>query len=87
MPVWLGNILARVLLALGPKGLEFGRYSVDYHFIRNWLYVNRNWAPGRVQEHVPDYARRLVAMYDSDSQVSARCGHPLSASRSMLLVY
>ena len=28
-----------MLLALGPKGLEFGRYSIDYHYSRNWLYV------------------------------------------------
>ena len=43
MPIWLGNILAGVVLKLGPKGLEFGRYSLDYHTIRNWLYVQRNW--------------------------------------------
>jgi hypothetical protein len=35
-PLWLGNLLARVLTWLGPKGLEFARYSVDYHYIR-WL--------------------------------------------------
>jgi hypothetical protein len=33
-PRWLGNILARVLTWLGPKGLEFARYSIDYHYIR-----------------------------------------------------
>ena len=38
-PRWLGGLLAKVLLALGPKGLEFGRYSIDYHYSRNWLYV------------------------------------------------
>lgn len=38
-PRWLGGLLAKVLLALGPKGLEFGRYSIDYHYARNWLYV------------------------------------------------
>ena len=43
LPIWLGNILAAVLLRLGPKGLEFGRYSLDYHTIRNWLYVKRTW--------------------------------------------
>lgn len=39
-PRWLGNILATVLTWLGPKGLEFARYSVDYHYIR-W---GRGWA-------------------------------------------
>lgn len=26
---------------IGPKGLEFAKYSIDYHYVRNWLYVNR----------------------------------------------
>ncbi len=38
-PRWVGELLARVLLAVGPKGLEFGRYSIDYHYARNWLHV------------------------------------------------
>ena len=27
-PRWVGNIIARVLQAVGPTGLEFGRYSI-----------------------------------------------------------
>lgn len=73
LPIWLGNILARVLLAVGPKGLEFGRYSVDYHFIRNWLYVKRRWLPQRAETHIPEYAKRLVAMYDKGGEISNRC--------------
>lgn len=33
-PRWLGNALAWVLGLVGPKGLEFAKYSVDYHYIR-----------------------------------------------------
>lgn len=32
---------------IGPKGLEFARYSLDYHTIRNYLYVNRAWGKER----------------------------------------
>ena len=38
-PRWVGNILASVLERVGPRGLEFGRYSIEYHYIRNWLHV------------------------------------------------
>ena len=62
----------QVLLRLGPKGLEFGRYSIDYHFIRNWLYVKRKWSDNRAEEHIPKYAKRLVAMYDQNKEVSDR---------------
>jgi len=32
---------------VGPKGIEFARYSLDYHTIRNYLYVNRLWGKER----------------------------------------
>lgn len=32
---------------IGPKGLEFARYSLDYHTIRNYLYTNRTWGKAR----------------------------------------
>lgn len=32
---------------IGPKGLEFARYSLDYHTIRNYLHVNRLWGKER----------------------------------------
>lgn len=35
------------LFQIGPKGLEFARYSLDYHTIRNYLYVNRVWGKQR----------------------------------------
>lgn len=35
------------LVQIGPKGLEFARYSLDYHTIRNYLYVNRTWGRQR----------------------------------------
>ncbi|KAL7581024.1 hypothetical protein ACA910_005830 [Epithemia clementina (nom. ined.)] len=39
MPGWLGNIAANVLFSIGPKGLAFARYSIDYHILRNFFHV------------------------------------------------
>ena len=72
MPTWAGSILARVLLTLGPKGLEFGRYSIDYHFIRNYLHVTRAWGPQRAKQHVPEYAHQLINLYNKDDAVTNR---------------
>jgi hypothetical protein len=37
---------------VGPKGLEFARYSLDYHTIRNYLYTNRTWGKDRYSSWV-----------------------------------
>ena len=70
LPKWLGNILASVLLKLGPTGLEFGRYSIDYHFIRNFLYAQRHMGAKRAEQHIPGFAKRLVGW-------KPLCGEPL----------
>jgi len=33
-PRFVGRIIAWILEKIGPKGLEFARYSLDYHWIR-----------------------------------------------------
>lgn len=57
---------------LGPKGLEFGRYSIEYHILRNYLYVSRHMGPERAARHMPESAKRIVAAYDSDGAISDR---------------
>ncbi|KAI3423955.1 hypothetical protein D9Q98_009789 [Chlorella vulgaris] len=71
-PRWIGNALAWVLEKLGPKGLEFAKYSVDYHYIRNYIHVMRHWGPKRAAQHVPPFAQRIVAQYNQRGAVSAR---------------
>ncbi|KAI7836528.1 hypothetical protein COHA_009628 [Chlorella ohadii] len=71
-PRWLGNALAWVLGLVGPKGLEFAKYSIDYHYLRNFIHVSRHWGPTRAAQHVPEFARRIVAEYDQQGAVSAR---------------
>ncbi|CAK0787353.1 hypothetical protein CVIRNUC_010573 [Coccomyxa viridis] len=72
LPKPVGNVLAKVLTWLGPKGLEFGRYSTDYHYIRNYIYVNRHMGAKRAARHVPEFAKRLVAMNNQKGEIDAR---------------
>ncbi|KAI9073645.1 hypothetical protein K1719_044388 [Acacia pycnantha] len=53
---------------IGPKGLEFGRYSLDYHTIRNYLYVNRAWGK-ESDRHMPTYAKKLVDLYNQNGKI------------------
>ena len=63
-PLWLGKLLAWILEKVGPRGVEFGAYSIDYHTIRNYLYVQRTFPPEQAARHIPEYARKIVASYD-----------------------
>ena len=38
-PPLIANILARIIRQGLPTGLEFGRFSIDYHYLRNALFV------------------------------------------------
>jgi 7-hydroxymethyl chlorophyll a reductase len=77
MPRWLGDAVAWLLHNLGgwfgaPKGLEFARYSIEYHYLRNWLYCQRTMGAERAARHVPRYAQDVVRRYDARGEVSAR---------------
>ena len=72
-PRAVGNVLAYVLEKVGPKGKEFGMYSLDYHTVRNFLYVKRHFGSDeRANQHVPEYARRVVDEYNESGAVDAR---------------
>ncbi|KAI8537791.1 hypothetical protein RHMOL_Rhmol09G0051800 [Rhododendron molle] len=68
-PKLIGNLIAFLLNLIGPKGLEFARYSLDYHTIRNYLYTNRSWGKERADKHMPSYAKKLVAMYNQNGEI------------------
>jgi 7-hydroxymethyl chlorophyll a reductase len=71
-PRWLGEALAWVLGALGPKGLEFARYSIEYHTIRNAIYTARHFPAAQAAQHVPPHAAAIVAAYDADGAIARR---------------
>lgn len=62
LPMWVAQLLGVVIDKLGPKGLEYARFSIDSHFTRNYLYLKRNY-PNILQRHVPEYARRIIEQY------------------------
>ncbi|KAL6191918.1 hypothetical protein ACLB2K_038307 [Fragaria x ananassa] len=68
-PKFIGNVIAFLLNLVGPKGLEFARYSLDYHTIRNYLYINRTWGKKRADRHMPSFAKKIVDMYNKNGEI------------------
>lgn len=62
LPMWAAKLMGVVIEKIGPQGLEYARFSIDSHFTRNYLYVKRNY-PQKLEDHVPEYAKRIVAQY------------------------
>jgi 3,8-divinyl protochlorophyllide a 8-vinyl-reductase (ferredoxin) len=63
LPMWAAKLMGVVIEKIGPKGLEYARFSIDSHFTRNYLYVQRHY-PEKLESHVPDYAKRIVSQYN-----------------------
>ncbi|PRQ36865.1 putative 7-hydroxymethyl chlorophyll a reductase [Rosa chinensis] len=68
-PKFIGNLIAFFLNLVGPKGLEFARYSLDYHTIRNYLHINRTWGKERADRHMPSYAKKIVDSYNKNGEI------------------
>jgi len=62
LPMWAAKMMGVVIEKIGPKGLEYARFSIDSHFTRNYLYVKRNY-PEKLAAHVPEYAKKIVEQY------------------------
>jgi coenzyme F420 hydrogenase subunit beta len=62
LPMWAAKLMGVVIEKIGPKGLEYARFSIDSHFTRNFLYVKRHY-PEKLAAHVPEFAKRIVAQY------------------------
>ncbi len=62
LPMWAAKMMGVVIERIGPKGLEYARFSIDSHFTRNYLYVKRHH-PEKLEDHVPDYAKKIVSQY------------------------
>ncbi len=62
IPLWAARLMGLVIEKVGPKGLEYARFSIDSHFTRNYLYLLRHY-PDKVPDHVPEYARQIVSQY------------------------
>jgi coenzyme F420 hydrogenase subunit beta len=62
LPMWAAKLMGVVIEKIGPKGLEYARFSIDSHFTRNYLYVKRNH-PEKLDAHVPTFAKHIVNQY------------------------
>ena len=63
LPMWAAKLMGVVIERIGPKGLEYARFSIDSHFTRNYLYTKRNH-PEKLDKHVPEFAKRIVGQYE-----------------------
>ena len=68
MPGILGQIMAFGMTRLGPKGINFARYSIDYHILRNYLYTLKvekgNEESAKMK--LPQNARDIVDHYQEN---------------------
>ncbi len=62
LPMWAAKLMGVAIERIGPKGLEYARFSIDSHFTRNYLYVKRQH-PEKLEQHVPEFAKRIVSQY------------------------
>lgn len=60
--LWFGFVMAWVLSKIGVRGLEFARYSVDFHLIRNYYFVKKNY-PDLKETLVPRHVYKILAEY------------------------
>jgi coenzyme F420-reducing hydrogenase beta subunit len=62
LPRWLAELVGLVVQQIGPKGLEYGRFSIDSHFTRNALWLRRHH-PRMAERHIPAFARAIIERY------------------------
>ena len=63
MPRLIGEVMAFIIGRVGPKGINFARYSIDYHLLRNYLHVLDAWGDKRANASLPKYATEIVEKY------------------------
>ena len=63
LPMWAAKLMGVVIEKIGPKGLEYAKFSIDSHFTRNYLFTRRNY-PEKLDAHVPEFAKKIVNQYE-----------------------
>jgi coenzyme F420-reducing hydrogenase beta subunit len=62
LPLWLAELVGWFVERFGPRGLEYGKFSIDSHFTRNALWLRRQHGD-MVERHIPAFAQRIIARY------------------------
>ncbi|NTU67495.1 MAG: coenzyme F420 hydrogenase [Chlorobiaceae bacterium] len=65
LPKAAGNVLCLISALRGPKGIEFARYSIHIHALRNYCFVRRH-TPEKFDTLVPEHVRELAKRYRID---------------------
>lgn len=58
-----GMDFAEHLYKTGPRGLEFARYAIEMHLIRNYYFVKANY-PDLLQQLVPQHVYAILEQYE-----------------------
>lgn len=82
MPGWIGEIMAFAMRNIGPKGINFARYSIDYHILRNYLHVLDVWGEERANGALPQYAKDIVQEYLETDKVIADLSEQIASKSS-----
>ena len=70
MPRILGEVMAFMMTNIGPTGVNFARYSIDYHVLRNYLHILDEWGDERASTSMPKYAEMIVEEYLKNEKFS-----------------
>jgi len=62
IPIWVGKLITYMMSKKGPKGLEFARYSIDFHILRNYYYV-KLFHPEKLEKIVPKHIYKVLEEY------------------------
>jgi coenzyme F420 hydrogenase subunit beta len=62
LPMWLAELVGCIVQRVGPQGLEYGRFSIDSHFTRNALWMQRH-DPEKAEAHIPAFAKTIISRY------------------------
>lgn len=81
MPGWVGEFMAFGMRQFGPKGINFARYSIDYHILRNYLHILNEWGKERAETSIPDYCRDIVNYYKENDTSFAMLVSTIEAQR------
>jgi coenzyme F420 hydrogenase subunit beta len=63
VPLEQGFALAEHLHQTGPRGLEFVKYAIETHLIRNYYFVKQNY-PELLATLVPQHVQRVLKTYE-----------------------
>ena len=56
------------MTAVGPKNVNFARYSIDYHLLRNYLHCLDEWGEETANKMLPEYSANIVEHYMKSSE-------------------